>query len=253
MSATSATSPCFRKTTHPAEISRLVIATGYYNDRLEMPMDLFSRDDFKVFEIPGFAERMAAIRANIQPRLVSIGEALVPHLSSILDVPLFLHVAKHMRRTVNPPDDTWAAFGRDRRGYKKDVHFRVSVSGKGVRFLFEAGREYYEKSEWVRGWNRSFASLVPDLQNGSDLGWFKDEHEDLPVKALKAMSSPELRGLARELTRRKDGQFVLGRNIAAPDFLKLTSRQFEKLSIASFAAMAPLFEVHKPWVLVPRS
>src|SRR5258705_13246055 len=109
------------------------MATGYYNDRLEMPMALFSCSDFKVFEIPGFAERMAAIRANIQPRLTSIGNALAPRLSSLVDVPLFVHVAKHMRRTVNPPDDTWAAFGRDPRGYKKDAHFRVAVSGQGVR------------------------------------------------------------------------------------------------------------------------
>ena len=216
-------------------------------------MDLFSRNDFNVFKISGFAERMAAIRANIQPRLFSIGAALAPRLSSLVDVPLFVHVAKHMRRTVNPPDDTWAAFGRDSRGYKKDAHFRVSVSGQCVRFLFEAGREYYEKVEWVRGWNRTFQSLAPDLQNGGELAWFKDEHEDFPAKTLKSMTRGELKGLAKELTRRKDGQFVLGRSIDARDFLRLTGRQFEELAIASFAPMAPLFEIHKPRVLASRA
>ncbi len=63
-----------------------------------------------------------------------------------------------------------------------------------VRLLFEAGPEYYEKSEWARGWNRSFPLLAPDLQNGSELGWFKDEHQDLPVKVLKIMSQGELKG-----------------------------------------------------------
>jgi len=216
-------------------------------------MDLFSCTDFKVFEIPGFAERMAAIRANIQPRLSSIGEALVPQLSSLLDVPLFVHVARHMRRTVNPPDDTWVAFGRDPRGYKKDAHFRVSVSGQCVRFLFEAGPEYYEKSEWVRGWNRASAALVSDLRMGRDLGWFKDEHEDSPVKSLKIMTPGELKSLGKELTRRKAGQFVLGRTIAAKDFLKLTGSQFQKLAVESFAPLAPLFEIHKPRVLASRS
>jgi hypothetical protein len=42
MSATSATSPSFRKTTHPADISRLVMNTEYYNDRLEMPLYVFT-------------------------------------------------------------------------------------------------------------------------------------------------------------------------------------------------------------------
>jgi len=215
-------------------------------------MDLFSPSDFRIFELPGFAERMAAIRANIQPRLSSIGKALAPQLSSMLDVPLYVHVAKHMRRTVNPPDDTWAAFSRDPRGYKKDAHFRVSVSAQTVRFLFEAGPEYYEKPDWVRGWNRSFAELAPDLKNGAELCWFKDEHEDLPSKELKSLSEKQLKGLARELTRRKDGQFVLGRSLPAREFLKLSSREFEKLAIATFAPLAPLFEVHKARVLAPR-
>jgi uncharacterized protein YktB (UPF0637 family) len=55
-------------------------------------------------------------------------------------------VARHARRTVNPPDDTWVAFAPDRRGYKKHCHFKVAVSRNAVRFLFDVGPEHADKS-----------------------------------------------------------------------------------------------------------
>src|SRR6059036_18208 len=99
-------------------------------------MELFTSADFKIFDIAAFHERMGSILMKIRPKLTSIGETLAPKVSELVDRPLFVHVAKHARRTVNPPDDTWAAFGRDPRGYKKDVHFKVAISRHCVRFLF---------------------------------------------------------------------------------------------------------------------
>ena len=91
-------------------------------------MEIFTLDDFNVFDLRGFNERMGAIMTRIRPKLTSTGEELAPKLSPLVDRPLYVHVAKHARRTVNPPDDTWAAFGANPRGYKKDVHFKVAVS-----------------------------------------------------------------------------------------------------------------------------
>ena len=39
-------------------------------------MKLFTREDFKVFDIAGFEERMQAIQARIRPKLTRIGEEL---------------------------------------------------------------------------------------------------------------------------------------------------------------------------------
>jgi uncharacterized protein YktB (UPF0637 family) len=61
-------------------------------------MDLFAPNDFKVFGIRGFHQRMNAIRRTIRPKLESIGQALAPRLSVVVDRPLFVHVAKHARK-----------------------------------------------------------------------------------------------------------------------------------------------------------
>src|SRR5262245_66366642 len=102
-----------------------------------MAIQPFTAAEFQIFAIPGFAARMAAIRADVQPKLEALGDALALPLARVAKVEIFPHVARHARRTVNPPDDTWVAFGPDRRGYKKAQHFKVAVSRHALRFLFE--------------------------------------------------------------------------------------------------------------------
>jgi len=203
-------------------------------------MDLFTAKDFKVFDIPGFRERMDAIRTSIRPKLASIGAALAPATSVVVDQPVFVHVAKHARRTVNPPDDTWTALGCDSRGYKKDVHFRVSVSRNCVRILFEAGPEYYDKLAWARAWTRYHSDFWSDLR---DLAWFKDEHAEEPTADLRAFADP--RKLGEELTRKRDGQVVIGHRVNARDLSAMGNKKFEKLAVKTFSALAPLFKLHE--------
>jgi uncharacterized protein YktB (UPF0637 family) len=212
-------------------------------------MELFTLNDFKVFDIKGFNERMAAIMLQIRPKLTSIGGELAPKVSPSVDRPLYVHVAKHARRTVNPPDDTWAALGASPRGYKKDVHFKVAVSRNCVRFLFEAGPEYYAKKEWARGWHSDFKDVARQLKGNKDLVWFKNEHDEDPAACLDDLSSAELKKLVDELTRRKDGQFVLGARVNARDFVNLKSKDVERIALATFKPVAPLFRIHEARVL----
>jgi uncharacterized protein YktB (UPF0637 family) len=213
-------------------------------------MELFTLNDFKVFDIKGFNERMSAIMLQIRPKLTSIGEELAPKVSPLVDRPLYVHVAKHARRTVNPPDDTWAAFGASPRGYKKDVHFKVAVSRHCVRFLFEAGPEYYAKVKWARGWNSDFKDLSYRLKGNKGLVWFKNEHDENPTARLDDLSPADIKKLVNELTRRKDGQFVLGARIDARDFVNLKSEDVERVALAAFKPVAPLFQIHEARVLV---
>src|SRR2546429_1997194 len=90
-----------------------------------MPSLAFVTGDFKVFDVEGFRPRMAELRSRVRPKLEVLGKSLAPAVSRSLGGEVFAHVAKHARRTVNPPDDTWVAFSPDARGYKKHCHFKV--------------------------------------------------------------------------------------------------------------------------------
>src|ERR671925_1131439 len=76
----------------------------------------FTREDFEVFGIPTFPERMQGIKERVRPKLVALGEDLRPALKKLVKSDVFPHVAKHARRTVNPPPETWVAFGPSARG-----------------------------------------------------------------------------------------------------------------------------------------
>src|SRR5699024_1648580 len=87
----------------------------------------FTQTDFDTFKIDGLNERMTAIQERIQPKFKKIGEALTEDVRAMVGSDMHLHIAKHARRTVNPPNDTWMAIAGNKRGYKKHPHFQVGL------------------------------------------------------------------------------------------------------------------------------
>lgn len=61
-----------------------------------------------------------------------IGSELAPELSRKLHMEFFSHVAKHMRATASPPDETWVAWGPSPTGYKRHGYLALCVSGAGI-------------------------------------------------------------------------------------------------------------------------
>jgi uncharacterized protein YktB (UPF0637 family) len=208
-----------------------------------MPAAAFNAADFKVFDVKGFQPRMNEIRARIRPKLEVMGHSLVPAVSRATGSPAFPHVAKHARRTVNPPADTWVAFGPDLRGYKKHCHFKVAVSRSCVRFLFEVGPEHADKKRWSAAWKRSAGKLGPVLRRIRGLAWFKNEHDEEPAAALTDVPVAQLAQLADELMRTRDGQVVLGRVVAAEEAGRWTEAQYRTAALETFRALAPLYRL----------
>ncbi len=203
----------------------------------------FTAKDFQVFAIPDFPGRMAAIRTEIQPKLFALAEEIGPKLKVMVGGDIFSHVAKHMRRTVNPPDDTWVAFGPEKRGYKKGQHFKIAISRDCVRFLFEVGPEYAEKSKWAKTWQREASRLAAALKKGTGLGWYKNEHDEKPSATLASLSPQEIGQLGGELSRRKDGQLVVGRRLDQAEVLRQTPLEFRRAALATFTELSPLFRL----------
>jgi uncharacterized protein YktB (UPF0637 family) len=203
----------------------------------------FTAKDLQVFAIPDFPGRMAAIRGQIQPKLFALADEIGPKLKPITSSETFSHVAKHMRRTVNPPDDTWVAFGPEKRGYKKAQHLKLAISRHCIRLLFEVGPEYADKAKWVRTWEREAGRLAVQLKKGPGLGWYKNEHDEEPAALLESLSWQEIARLAGELTRRKDGQLVFGRRLDQVEVLRLKPAAFGQAALATFGDLALLYRL----------
>ncbi len=92
----------------------------------------FTIVDFEVFKVPGFSERMQQLYALVRPKLLRLGDELAPELTRKLGMDFFPHVAKHQRRTVNPPPETWAAWGPSPRSYKRYGYLALCISSVGL-------------------------------------------------------------------------------------------------------------------------
>ena len=203
----------------------------------------FGPGDFKVFDVKGFQPRMNEIRARIRPKLETIGKSLAPAVAHSVGSDTFAHVAKHARRTVNPPADTWVAFAPDKRGYKKHSHFKVAVSRHCVRFLFEIGPEHADKTRWAAAWKKNAGKLAPVLRRVKGLAWFKNEHDETPASALGDMAPDALVDLAETVVRRRDGQLVLGRVVSADEAARWSDAQYRAAALDTFRALVPLYRL----------
>ena len=209
-----------------------------------MPSGAFGPADFKVFDVAGFKPRMEGIRTRIRPRLEVLGRSLAPAVGRSVGGDTFAHVAKHARRTVNPPDDTWVALGPDARGYKKHCHFKVAVSRHCVRFLFEVGPEHDDKKRWTAAWRKNAGKLAPVLRRMKDLAWFENEHDETPAAALGDMAPDAFVEISDPLVRRRDGQLVLGRAVGADEAQRWTEAQYRGAALDTFRALVPLYRLH---------
>lgn len=87
----------------------------------------FTQEDFDVFNIEGLDQRMEGIITHIRPKFEALSTHFTPYLESLSGNEMFPHIAKHARRTVNPPKDTWIAFSSNKRGYKMAPHFQIGL------------------------------------------------------------------------------------------------------------------------------
>jgi uncharacterized protein YktB (UPF0637 family) len=87
----------------------------------------FNPDDFRAFQVDGLDQRMAVIREKITPKLDWLGDHFCPLLSIFTGQEMYYHVAKHARRTVHPPMNTWVAWSANKRGYKMTPHFELGL------------------------------------------------------------------------------------------------------------------------------
>lgn len=120
----------------------------------------FDQSAFDVFNQPDLSGRMTAIQARIQPVFQYYGDILAAHLKEKTNqTEVYVHIAKHLRRTTYPPESTWVAIGGDRRGYKKYPHFQIGINEQYVFFVMALiDNPLYEK-EIARHWQKNLSLL----------------------------------------------------------------------------------------------
>jgi uncharacterized protein YktB (UPF0637 family) len=196
----------------------------------------FTREDFEVFGIPTFPERMQGIKEHVQPKLTALGGSLQPALKKLAKSEVFPHVAKHARRTVNPPPETWVAFGPSARGYKKYGHFGLALSRGGLHTRIVVKDEAPDR--------RQMAKVLID--RADVLAKVFAEHTVARYDRWNYTGIPELtiptadfwQEVAEALAK-KTGGLDVGLGWPVTRAVKLTEKQV----LEAFASLLPLYEI----------
>lgn len=154
----------------------------------------FSKQDFDVFLIPEFHERMSALRTIVRPKLAMLGDDLAPHLRDIAGHAMYPHTASHARRRVNPPDDTWVAFSRSERGYKRYAHFEVGIALDYVFVRFAIKPESDVDKDAFLQYLSNQGLKAFDLKDPEPIWYYENDHGQGPrnVKTLDSHDIPEI-------------------------------------------------------------
>lgn len=204
-----------------------------------MPFSGFNAQDFNVFQINGLNERMDAIRQLIQPKFQQLGDLLTPFLSALTDQDMYPHIAKHARRTVNPPESTWIAFAGSKRGYKKYPHFQIGLWPTHVFLWFAV---IYE-SEIKPALSAALLSHEQVVFNHipSQFVWSLD-HTSPAVIPQETLSPAEFHSMAERLGTVKKSELLCGLRIGKEDSIINNGEALLQLFKDSFEKLLPLYK-----------
>ncbi|NCU17072.1 YktB family protein [Pallidibacillus pasinlerensis] len=197
----------------------------------------FTDKDFNVFTIDGLDERMSAIREQIQPKFRQIGELLTMELSAQIGSEMHLHIAKHARRTVNPPKDTWLAIGPNKRGYKKYPHFQVGLFDDHVFIWLAYIYELPNKVQIAQNFLNNLEEVKNIVPEDFVISMDHMQKNATPISELN---------LEDALTRFKNvkkAELLIGKNIAKGDPLLLDGEKFLDYTIETFKTLIPLYKM----------
>ncbi|WP_106497756.1 YktB family protein [Lentibacillus sp. Marseille-P4043] len=201
-----------------------------------MSFDGFTDQDFATFSIDGLTERMEAIQNRIQPKFQEIGNELVDHLQTQLGNEMFLHIAKHARRTVNPPKDTWLAIANNKRGYKKHPHFQFGLFDDHIFIWLAFIYELPNKQEFAKNLLNNIDAIKSEVSDDFVISL------DHTKKKSTKLGDINLEAALERFRDVKKAEFLIGRHIAANDKRITDGEELVNIAKNTYDILLPFYQ-----------
>jgi uncharacterized protein YktB (UPF0637 family) len=200
----------------------------------------FNEQDFAVFEIEGLEARMEALIERVRPKFNLLGEQISQFLGELCGEEMFTHVAKHARRTVNAPNDSWVAFAHNKRGYKAHPHFQIGLWSTHVFVQFAIIYECPNKNIFAERALDELDSVRTSVPE--HFVWSKD-HMVPTGLTHKELSNEELADLFVRLKTIKASEVTCGIHIGRGDPLLSDEEAFIEHVMETFKTLLPLYRM----------
>ncbi|WP_338781725.1 DUF1054 domain-containing protein [Metabacillus sp. FJAT-52054] len=200
----------------------------------------FTQKDFEVFTIDGLDQRMEKLIEQVRPKLESLGEHFSTELSSWTGDEMFSHVAKHARRSVNPPDDTWVAFASSKRGYKMLPHFQIGLWETHVFIWFAMIYEAPAKVSFGKAAEKNLNQILHDIPE--NFVWSSD-HTKPGAVSQKELGKKGLKEMAKRLQTVKKAEMLCGVHFSKEEAESMNPEEFLDKAEQSLKTLLPLYQL----------
>lgn len=200
----------------------------------------FTNEDFDLFKIEGLEQRMEALIHTVRPKLDDLGRYFAPSLTALTGQEMFPHVAKHARRTKNPPKDTWVAFANNARGYKMLPHFQIGLWETHLFIWFAVIYECPHKEEISKNFITNIDSIHRSIP--ADFVWSKD-HTKPEVIGQQQLEQNELKMHFERLSSVKKAEILCGYQIPRSTAVEMSSEALIKQIQFVFETLLPLYKM----------
>ncbi|WP_145322904.1 YktB family protein [Paenibacillus xylanexedens] len=200
----------------------------------------FNSKDFDVFQVPGLEPRMEVLIERVRPKLEVLGTELAPYLTELCGEEMYVHVAKHARRTVNPPKDTWVSWASSKRGYKALPHFEVGMFDTHIFVIFAIIYESPNKSTFAEGLERQLDEVRSTLPG--EYYWSMD-HMAPHGTLQKDMQDEDYETIITKLKTVKKAEVMCGLRIDRDDPLVADGDKFLETARSTFLTLLPLYKM----------
>lgn len=205
-----------------------------------MEFNGFTNEDFDVFLIDGLEPRMEALKERIRPKLEALGDYFSPILTTLTSDEMFVHVAKHARRTINPPKDTWVALANNPRGYKMLPHFQIGLWNTHLFIWFAIIYEAPNKQEFGARLTKKITKIYKETPK--DFVWSVDHMKPETVQH-GTLKKPELQIFFDKLQTVKKAELLCGYTIDQEAVIQMSSNDLLHKIEEVFQTVAPLYKL----------
>lgn len=196
-------------------------------------------EDFKLFTIEGLERRMTALQTLVQPKFALLGRTFSDKLSAHGGDEFFPHVAKHARRTVNPPTDSWVAMAPSKRGYKALPHFQI---GLWETHLFIIIAVIYENPDKVAISER-LEQNIQQLMTLPPTYVVSGDHMKPDAFEIGVTGQVGVEKLLTRLQTVKKAEFLVGRHLSKDEATAMTKQEFINFTEETIDQLLPIYDV----------
>ncbi|WP_172369816.1 YktB family protein [Sporosarcina jiandibaonis] len=196
-------------------------------------------NDFDLFSIDGLEQRMTALQTLVQPKFEKLGRQFADRLSAHGSDEFFPHVAKHLRRTVNPPTDSWVAIAPSKRGYKALPHFQI---GLWQTHLFIIIAVIYENPD-KKGIAERLEKNINVLTSLPDSYIVSGDHMKPDAIHIVETGKEGIKKLLTRLQTVKKAEFLVGRHLSREEAINMSTDEFIAFAEETVDQLLPVYDI----------